>query len=92
MLKKILEKATHYFIVYIRARKRYGREGMHIFFYEKAYGKGRIIVSLEELKKQEEYILNDKLNEKEASEYRRKEVLAYCKEKMKSDRVKTNNQ
>jgi len=52
MLKKLLENIKNYFIVYIRASKR-KNEGIRVFSGD-PYTPGRIIVSIAELKRQEQ--------------------------------------
>lgn len=45
---------------------------------EKIPGVGRIIVPLNELKRQEKHILDNNLNESEANQYRANSVKDYC--------------
>ncbi|NFI55928.1 hypothetical protein FDA48_05990 [Clostridium botulinum] len=78
-MKKFLEKVKCYFIVYIRVWKRKGT-GMTNFSVNVP---GRIIVPTRELKKQEKYILDHNMKEKEASEYRRNEVFTYYNTKFR---------
>ncbi|NFA43451.1 hypothetical protein EXM65_12915 [Clostridium botulinum] len=73
-MKKLLEKVKYCFIMYIRVWQKKGT-GMTNFTVNLP---GRIIVPTRELKKQEKYILENKFNEKEANDYRRKEVFSYC--------------
>lgn len=74
MLERFLEKVKFHFLINIRAWKRKGT-GMTNFDVKSP---GRIRVPVRELKRQEEYILENKLNKNETNKYRHEEVFAYC--------------
>ena len=74
----IFKKLKYSLLIYIRVKKREGT-GITIFGGLKhAPGVGKIVVPLWELKRQEKYILDNNLNEKDANQYRVESVKDYC--------------
>lgn len=78
-MKKIFVKIIYYISLYIKVWK---RKGTGMTYFDIRIPR-RIILSTKELKKQEKHIIDNKLSELEANEYRRKKTLAYCNNKRK---------